>query len=155
MIVAALDHLPQVATPDHLRESVMARIAADPLPSPAFRRSQLRLVRTLFWIILGGIGGATGFAGARLLGREFAQRTVFLDPSFYGEWVENAGRVAFSFLVEIATRAQITGALSSPRGALAWGGAVSSLLFAGLVAGAVGVGLLATARLLLTHHRGR
>jgi anti-sigma factor RsiW len=148
-IVEALDRLPQVVPPDCFRTSVMSRVIAAPLRRPARRPCHLRLVKALFWLTLAGAGGSAAGAGACLWGRDFAGRTHLLDPSFYADWAGSLGRFAFSLLLDIATRAGAPGVFSAPHNPFAWGGLLSALLLSGLVAGAVGLGVLATARVLL------
>ncbi len=152
--LSALEQLPQVVPPDHFHESIMAQVAADPLPRPHSRGSHLRLIKGAFWVSLAWTSGAAGVAGARLLRNGFAGRIQPLDPSVYAEWIESLGRFVFSFLLEITTRARVAGVLSSPHGLFAWGGLLSTLLATVLAAGMVGLGLLATARVLLGN-RGR
>lgn len=153
-ILAALDRLPQVIPPDCFRASVMSRVIAAPLPLPSRRPRHLHLVKALFWATLACAGGSAAGAGACLWGRDFVGGAPLLDPSFYADWVGNLGRLAFSFLLDIATRAELPGVLSSPHNPFAWGGLLSVLLLSGLAAGAVGLGVLATARVLLGN-RGR
>jgi hypothetical protein len=153
-VLAALDRLPQVISPDSFRASVMSRVIAAPLRLPSRRPRHLHLVKALFWVTLACAGGAAAGAGACLWGRDFAGRTGLLDPSFYADWVGSLGRLAFSLLLDIATRAEVPGVLSSPHSPFAWGGFLSALLLSGLAAGAVGLGVLATARVLLGN-RGR
>lgn len=153
-ILAALDRLPQVIPPECFRASVMSRVIAAPLPLPSRRPRHLHLVKALFWATLACAGGSAAGAGACLWGRDFVGGAPLLDPSFYADWVGNLGRLAFSFLLDIATRAELPGVLSSPHNPFAWGGLLSVLLLSGLAAGAVGLGVLATARVLLGN-RGR
>ena len=153
-ILAALDRLPRVVPPGGFRASVMDRVNAAPLRPSSHRPRHLVLVKALFWATLASAGGSAAGAGACLWGRDFSRGTRLLDPSFYADWVGNLGHLAFSLLLDIATRAEIPGVLSSPRNLFAWGGLLSALLLSGLAAGAVGLGVLATARVLLGN-RGR
>jgi hypothetical protein len=153
-ILSALEGLPQVIPPDLFLDSVMARVAAAPLPVPAARRSHLRLVRTVVWICMAAAAGASTAGGACLLGRDFAARTGLLEPSFYLDQAQGVGKLAYSLLLAIATRAELPGLFFSPHSLFALGGILSTLLVSGLAAAALGVGVLATARALLTH-RGR
>ena len=148
-VIAALEALPQVVPPGTFRDSVMARVMAAPLRAPSPRPQHLRLVRTVLYAALAFAAGSAGIAGAFLRGRDLAGTGRLLDPSLYAEWAESLGRVAFSFLLDIATRAALPGALPAPHSPVAWGGLVSVLIFTGLAAGAVGLGVLATARVLL------
>ena len=151
-ILTALDRLPQVVPPDDFRGSVMIRVAGDPLPGPAFRRSHLRLVKAVAWIALAGVAGAAGKMGEALIGRDFPGVTgPLLDPALFADQLQNMGRLAFSLLMEIATRAQVPGFFLAPHNPFAWGGLLSLLLLSGLAAAAVGVGVVATARVLLGH----
>jgi anti-sigma factor RsiW len=153
-ILTALDHLPQVMPPDRLREAIMSRVAAAPLRVPGIRRSHLRLVKVLFWMTLASAAGAAAAGGSFLLGRDFAGRTGLLEPAVYADWIESFGRLAFSFLMDIATRAQIPNLFSSTHNPFAWGGVLTSLLATGFAIAAIGVGVLATARVLIGF-RGR
>ncbi len=153
-ILSALEQLPQVVPPDHFRESIMAQVIADPLPRSHSRRSHLRLVRGIFWAAVAWTSGAAGLGLARLLGKGFAGRIQLLDPSVYAEWIESLGRFVFSLLQEITTRSRVAGTLVAPHGLFAWGGLLPTLLATALAAGMVGLGLLATARVLLGN-RGR
>ena len=148
-LLAALETLPQVVPPGSLRDSVMARVMAAPLRVPSRRPRHLRLVRTVFYAALACAAGSAGLAGALLRGRDFAGKGLLLDPSLYADWAESLGRIAFSFLMDIATRAALPGVLPAAHSPIAWGGLVSVLILTGLAAGAVGLGVLATARVLL------
>jgi hypothetical protein len=153
-ILSALDRLPQVIPPDHFRRALMALVAASPLPPPVARRSHLRLVKVVAWIGLAGAASAAGTTGAWLLGRSFAARPGLLEPSFYLDQIQEVGKLAYSLLLAIATRAELPGLFLAPHNLFAWGGVLTTLLLSGLAAAAVGVGVLATARVLLGH-RGR
>jgi predicted anti-sigma-YlaC factor YlaD len=150
-MLKALDRLPQIIPPALFLDSVMSRVTAAPLAGRASRRHHLRLVKAMLWLSMAGVGGALGAASAWLLGRDFAARTGLLEPSVYVDRIESVGRLAFSFLLEIATRAEIPGLFLSPHNPFAWGGLLTTLLLSGLAAAAVGVGVLATARALLNH----
>jgi len=153
-VLAALDRLPQVVPPDCFRASVMNRVNAAPLRLSTSRPHHLRLVKAVFWTALACAGGGAGLARACFRGRDFMGKTALLDPSLFADRFENLGRTAFSFLLEIATRTAVPGVLPFPHNPFAWGGLLSALVLSGLVAGAVGLGVLATARVLLGH-RGR
>ena len=153
-LLAALDGLPQVVPPDGFRASVMNRVMAAPLRASHPRPRHLRLVKAVFWAVLACAAGSAGLAGACLRCRGFMGKIAFLDPSLCTERVEGAGRAAFSFLVGITTRAAVPGALPSPHSSFAWGGFLSALVLSALIAGALGLGVLATARVLLSD-RGR
>jgi len=150
-----LDRLPQIVPPAHFRSSVMTRVLSSPLPVSSKRGRHLRLVRALFWVTLAAATGSAGGAGAFLLAQNAWTRTGVLDPALFADWVGALGRVAFSFLLDMATRSQIPTFLPSPRTPLGWGGITATLLFLGCAAGVAGVGILATARALLGPTRRR
>jgi Putative zinc-finger len=150
-LLTALHSLPQVVPPDHFRQSTMSRVAEAPLPGRAFRRGHLRLVKAVIWFGLAGAAGGAGRLGAILFGRDFPGRAGLLpDPSFLADQLQNMGRLALSLLMEIATRTQVPGFFLAPHNLFTWGGLLSLLLLSGLAAAAVGVGVFATARVLLS-----
>jgi putative zinc finger protein len=148
-VLDALRTLPQVAPPVDLRGAVMQRILSNPLPSPGrASRGRLRIVRTLLWTTPLMLLGAVGGAGAALVFGRGWDRPGVLDPTILPDWVENLGRLAFSFLLDVATRTELPFLPSSPSTSIPWQGLALLVALALAVLGLAGLGLLMTARVL-------
>ena len=147
-VLHALEALPQVVPSPELRTAVLRRILADPLPA-AGRRGDLRLVKAVLWAAPVGAAATGAGAGALLLARATLGRSSLADPTLMTEWLIAAGQMAFSFLLGVATRAEIPALFSAPRG-LAIGQETSGWLFAtGATLLLTAFGVVATARAFL------
>jgi hypothetical protein len=65
------------------------------------------------------------------------------------EWLITAGQMAFSFLLNIATHAEMPAFHSAPRGLSIWQEAIGWLAASGTILLLTGFGVLATARAFL------
>lgn len=148
-IVDALERLPQISPAPEFRSRVMARVMASPLPiASAGRRSRLRLVHRLVGAAV-ALASAAGATGSYLVSRSSWSGFGRLEPGLYQEALESLGRVAFSFLLEIVTRAELPVLFTSHQSPSGWGLAAVLLLALGCAAAAIGLGIFATARSIL------
>jgi len=146
-VLDALRSLPQVAPPPDLRAAVMERILAHPLPRPG-RAPRGRVIRTFLWTApLMLLGAVAGTGAALIIGRGW-DRPGILDPTLLPDWIENLGKLAFSFLLDMATRTDLPLLPSSPLTTLPWEGLAMLVAIAVALIGAAGLGLLMTARVL-------
>ena len=147
-VLGAIQALPQVVPPRDLRATVLRRIVADPLPV-AGGRGYLRLVKAVFWAapLVAAITGAG--AGALLLARASFARSSLTDPTLVTEWLIAAGQMAFSFLLNVATHAEMPAFRSAPRGLAIWQEATGWLFATVATLLLTGFGILATARAFL------
>jgi hypothetical protein len=147
-VLNALEALPQVVPSLELRTAVLRRIAADPLPV-AGKHGCLRLVKAVMWAAPLGAAATGAAAGALVLARTTLGRSSLADPTLMTEWLIAVGQMAFSFLLSVATHAELPTLFSMSRG-LAIGQETTGWLFA--IGGTLlltAFGIVATARAFL------
>jgi hypothetical protein len=107
------------------------------------------LVKAVLWAAPLGAAATGAAAGALVLARTTFGRSSLADPTLMTEWLIAAGQMAFSFLLSVATHAEIPRLFSAPRG-LAIGQETMGWLFAtGATVLLTAFGILATARAFL------
>ena len=142
----ALESLPQVIPPPDLRLAVMQQVRDHPLPAARGTRGHLRLVRAFCWTALLVLAGTASSAGALLLAGASWGRTSLTDPILLTEWLVALGQMAFSFLLNMATRTGAPLLLPSYPSFLAWQGGLGWMLATVAMCLVMGFGILATAR---------
>ena len=144
--LVALDSLPQVVPPSELRLLVMRQVRKNPLTAGRKRVPHLRLVKAFFWAAFVGVASLTAGAGAVFVARASLGRASLADPTLLTEWLITLGQLAFSWVLNVATRAEIPSLFSTPRGLASWGGASGWIVVLGVTCVAMAFGILATAR---------
>ncbi len=142
----ALDSLPQVVPPSELRLQVMRQVRRSPLAVGRKRVPHLRLVKAFFLAAFVAMASLTSGAGALFLARASLGRTSLADPTLLTEWLIALGQLAFSLVLNVATRAEIPSLFSTPRGLTSWGGSSGWIIVLGATCVAMACGILATAR---------
>jgi anti-sigma factor RsiW len=152
-LIEQLEELPRVVPPPDFRAGVMARIAASRATEGERPLSRSRWIH----VLVGAAALATaagGGTGAAALSR--SPWTVFsiVEPETLLAALESAGRIALSLLLEVVTSSQLPSIPTTPHLLAGWGAFLAGVAFLGLGAGAIGLGIAATARALLRPRRG-
>ena len=142
----ALESLPQVVPPSELRLQVMRQVRRSPLAVGRKTVPHLRLVKAFFWAAFVAMASLTSGAGALFVARASLGRTSLADPTLLPEWLIALGQLAFSLVLNVATRAEIPSLFSTPRGLASWGGSSGWIIVLGATCVAMAFGILATAR---------
>lgn len=148
-LMKALGEMPRVRVPVDFRSSVMRRVVEAPLPVlvPP-HRSHLKLVHLLIWTLAAVASGALG-AGVRILARGHWNLPSLLDPVLLIERIGGLGRLALTLMLEVFSRSQLPSLMPSlhiPFASAGLAALITALIAVGLAAGALGLGVLATAR---------
>ena len=149
ILFRALNRMPRVLPPAGWLSSLMTRImAAQPPAAHSRSRGQLRLIRSLIWVVAAA-GLLSGGAGAYTIHRTCSSPWPLTNLGSYLGWIAELGRVAFSFLVQIRNVLELPGLAITLHNPFGWGVLGPALLILAALAGAFGVVVLATARVLL------
>jgi len=149
ILFRSLDRMPRVLPPAAWLSSLMTRILAAPPPAaPSRSRGQLRLIRSLIWAVAAA-GLLYGGAGAYTIRRTYSSPWPLTDLGSYLGWIADLGRVVFSLLVQIRNVLELPCLVPTLHNPFGWGVMGPALLLLAALAGAFGVVVLATARVLL------
>jgi len=146
-----LDDLPRVALPPDFRFSVMTRVLEAPLPSEGLGRRHLRRIPAFIGFAAAAASVGAGTAGAYFVSRYRWGGWSIMDPETSARWITGLGRIAYSFLLDVVTRTTVPALLPSTHGPSGWGLGVVAFVLAACAVGALGLGILATARALSSH----
>ncbi|MCI0568530.1 MAG: hypothetical protein L0Z52_10145 [Acidobacteria bacterium] len=125
---------------------MMRLVRKNPLSVGRKSVPHLRLVKAIFWAAFVGMASLTSGAGALFVARASLGRTSLADPTLLTDWLIALGQLAFSLVVNVATRAEIPSLFSTPRSLTFWGGASGWMIVLGATCVAMAFGILATAR---------
>ena len=149
ILFRTLDRMPRVLPPAEWLSSLMTRILATPPPgAPSRSRGQLRLIRPMIWAVA-AVGLVSGGAGAYSMHRTYSFPWPVTELGSYLGWIAELSRVAFSLLAQIWSVLELPGILPTLHSPFGWGFIAPALLLLAALAGAFGVVVLATARVLL------
>lgn len=149
ILFRALDRMPRVLPPAEWLAALMTRILATPPPgAPSRSRGQLRLIRPMIWAAAAA-GLLSGGAQAYSIHRTHSFPWLLTDLGSYLGWIAELSRVALSLLTQIRNMLELPGLVLTLHSPFGWEFVAPVVLLLAALAGAFGVVILATARVLL------